>query len=666
MAGKLADLVVELRATSERFTADLRAAENAARVAGDRIERSFGQRIRTGISGLVAPLRSVQAAFAAVGVAAAAITFQRIVQNALDLGDRLQDVSAQLGVGVERLQAWQFAAVQAGVGSEQLSQALRKFTVTVGQAAAGSAQAQKALEAVGIGLDDLRRLSNEELFGRAAAGIAAIGDVSARNAAQVRLFGREGAKLGPLFAGGAEGLAQFEEAARKAGAVLSTETVRRLAEANDKFEAMAIVIKTQLAEAIVSISPALLGFSEALGAAARFAGSFNLLGTEVQGLAADLRDVNEALANIRRARERAPSNVGFLETEKKLLKEQADLLARINTFRVAPGAAGGPDAGRNVVTVAGKAQKIVDITGGKAQDELLRSLDQIDAAQEQLAEAERRRIEQRAALLNQVESKQIQALTASALKADKVRGIELEIARAKREQLEATEQIRRIVSDPADAAAALKAVQESTAADVKVLEDKLGEASKSTLVVHFQNALDEVHDSFSNVVDQMIAEGRVDFENLGRALGQSLLKGLIDAFVISPVIKALKEQVGAIDAGQSLRSGLSGLAGLLSSIPLFFASGGIVTRPTLGVVGESGPEAVIPLNRANSLGGDVQVTIINASQEPVAARRGRGAGGSREIRIGIGASAAEDLARGGTLAKALEQRYGLSPHGVSR
>ena len=33
------------------------------------------------------------------------------------------------------------------------------------------------------------------------------------------------------------------------------------------------------------------------------------------------------------------------------------------------------------------------------------------------------------------------------------------------------------------------------------------------------------------------------------------------------------------------------------------ASGGIITAPTLGLVGEAGPEAVIPLDRLGTLGG---------------------------------------------------------------
>ena len=43
-----------------------------------------------------------------------------------------------------------------------------------------------------------------------------------------------------------------------------------------------------------------------------------------------------------------------------------------------------------------------------------------------------------------------------------------------------------------------------------------------------------------------------------------------------------------------------------------FASGGIVTRPTRALIGESGPEAVIPLNRMGAMGRvelNVNVTV---------------------------------------------------------
>ena len=40
-----------------------------------------------------------------------------------------------------------------------------------------------------------------------------------------------------------------------------------------------------------------------------------------------------------------------------------------------------------------------------------------------------------------------------------------------------------------------------------------------------------------------------------------------------------------------------------------FAKGGIVTRPLIGMIGEAGPEAIIPLNKANGMGATYNVTV---------------------------------------------------------
>lgn len=41
----------------------------------------------------------------------------------------------------------------------------------------------------------------------------------------------------------------------------------------------------------------------------------------------------------------------------------------------------------------------------------------------------------------------------------------------------------------------------------------------------------------------------------------------------------------------------------------FFAEGGIVRRPVVGMVGEAGPEAIIPLNKAGSMGSNYNITV---------------------------------------------------------
>jgi len=51
-------------------------------------------------------------------------------------------------------------------------------------------------------------------------------------------------------------------------------------------------------------------------------------------------------------------------------------------------------------------------------------------------------------------------------------------------------------------------------------------------------------------------------------------------------------------------------------IPIPMAAGGVVTSPTLALIGEAGPEAVIPLNQMNDYGGSTVVNVTVTSADP--------------------------------------------------
>jgi hypothetical protein len=61
--------------------------------------------------------------------------------------------------------------------------------------------------------------------------------------------------------------------------------------------------------------------------------------------------------------------------------------------------------------------------------------------------------------------------------------------------------------------------------------------------------------------------------------------------------------------------GLGGKGFSVPKIPML-AAGGIVTSPTLAMIGEAGPEAVIPLNRMGQMGGGNNVTINVSGGDP--------------------------------------------------
>jgi len=90
-----------------------------------------------------------------------------------------------------------------------------------------------------------------------------------------------------------------------------------------------------------------------------------------------------------------------------------------------------------------------------------------------------------------------------------------------------------------------------------------------------------------------------------KSLGGKIIDGIVDG------IKAAAGKVG--DALASI-PGVSQAQGLISAVGgiLPFADGGIVTGPTLGLIGEAGPEAVIPLDRMDSIGGPTYQITVNA------------------------------------------------------
>ncbi|MCD1627046.1 hypothetical protein K7H22_13675 [Seohaeicola saemankumensis] len=82
------------------------------------------------------------------------------------------------------------------------------------------------------------------------------------------------------------------------------------------------------------------------------------------------------------------------------------------------------------------------------------------------------------------------------------------------------------------------------------------------------------------------------------------------------------ESIGA-KVGSSVSSAGSSISRLLGSVTPF-ANGGIVTKPTLGLVGEAGPEAIIPLSKAGALGGGITINISGTFLDDRAAARRMG------------------------------------------
>jgi hypothetical protein len=109
-------------------------------------------------------------------------------------------------------------------------------------------------------------------------------------------------------------------------------------------------------------------------------------------------------------------------------------------------------------------------------------------------------------------------------------------------------------------------------------------------------------------------------------LGKAIFDGIGGAFkgVINAVISAMEKGLNfAIKGLNTILDGIDKAAGPwvnFGSIPEVklprLAEGGITTGPTIAMIGEKGPEAVIPLDRLGSMGGGMTLNVNVSSADP--------------------------------------------------
>ena len=93
-----------------------------------------------------------------------------------------------------------------------------------------------------------------------------------------------------------------------------------------------------------------------------------------------------------------------------------------------------------------------------------------------------------------------------------------------------------------------------------------------------------------------------------------LFQGLLDKFtgVYDAITGKVRDIIDSVSAALSKVRELAGAAAgkVAGAIP-FFAHGGVVTKPTLAVVGEAGPERIEPIGRGGSSSGSITININN-------------------------------------------------------
>lgn len=607
---QIANLVIDLSANVARLSNDMDAAKRSVSGAMKDISKEVG-----GVKGRIDALAGAMAASWLVGQAKAAI----------DFADSLNDMSERTGIAAEKLSSYAYVAQMSGTSLDGLATGLKGLAKSMTDAQAGTGDSAAAFSALGISVTGAngRLKSSDAIMGEVADKFADLEDGPAKAALAMDLFGKSGEELIPLLNGGSKGLADMREEADRLGITLDETTIARSAEFNDmldknhmQLQSMAARISSGLLPTMTNLGNAFAdtaGDTETMRKAGEVLGAglkglvsigygvayvFKQIGSDLGALAAAAYAIKDGDWEQARAVMEARG-----EDQVRMQEEFASTIGKIwADTPTSPVDAkqddggGGKSKSKHVPVYKNKQKK---------EDEQKKLLEQQQKAEFELAKiaismdakrAEKHlKVKDALAEVNQALLEQYAALGMTKAEQDRFnfsqdlerKGI-LQTSHEYKGLMESYDLVQEKQRDWA--VGGQQAIDEYA--------DNASNAAKNMAMV-FTNAFSGLEDTLTNFV----MTGKLQFKDFARSVISDLTRIMIRQQIVAPLAGAFKLHANG---------GAYGYAGEVSA----FADGGaftngIYSQPTpfafakgggfgLGVMGEAGPEAIMPLKRDSS------------------------------------------------------------------
>ena len=212
-------------------------------------------------SGLKKAATVTAGAVAAVGAAGVAAGKQLVsaTGDVAEYGDNIDKMSQKMGLSAEAYQEWDAVMQHSGASIDALLPAMKTM-------ASAAESGSDAFQKLGISEEEVKNLSQEDLFSKVISGLQDMESGTERTATASQLLGRGATELGALLNTSAEETQAMKDRVHELGGVMSNEAVKAAASYQDTLQDMSTAFdglkRNMVGEFMPGITEAMAGLTD--------------------------------------------------------------------------------------------------------------------------------------------------------------------------------------------------------------------------------------------------------------------------------------------------------------------------------------------------------------------------------------------------------------------
>jgi len=558
--------------------------------------------------------------FALKAGAIATAAFTAMTYKAMQFADEMSDLSDATSVSIARITQMSQALTMSGGRADDAGKILVKFTQSIDEAASGSQKMQDAFAKAGVSLNDLSKLSIEQLLQKTSEGISKVGDKATQTGVKLDLFGKgmRSVDMSGFNAQMAQGVEEFQK---------YENAIKIAADLNDKLAKKSNQISLVFTQKVL---PAVNAFYDAVNVKGGLAEKvFDGIANIIYGMAGFLQYANAGLSLFSAQWELLRGRLTLEDFNRSVMNIENNLKLGIHSIReykaevdkikppVPKDDVGRPVDSSPEVKKLNEMMRVAGLISEEYERQQSFSLAQLAIRNQMVGMTDNERQIQEA--INQV-------LTTTSQKIDEItKKREDAIGRAEPKDIEKLKkvyddeiaEVQRLSQQYVDGA---RIIQTASIESQRTFEFGWNKAFKqfSEDANNYAMIAEDVFKSFTgnmtSALDRFVETGKLNFSDFA----QSVIQDLIKIQLRMQMMQMFKSMGGG---------GLGGMFGSLfggggapdvSSMAGYslFADGGHITANQPALVGENGPELFIP-QRSGTIVPNQQMSGMTSNQPTI-------------------------------------------------